>query len=215
MDDTTTTTGPTGRRYRRQVPEERRTERRARLTAAAVEAFGTRGFRATTIEELCKAAGISTRNFYEEFATREALLVALHDELNARAFSAVLDALVDTDPDDIESRARKAVLAYLHVMTADRRWARIALVESVGVSPGAEQHRRDAIATFVELLRLEGTRLAESGVIPRRDYGLTAVALAGAINGLINTWSADDEWEAGVPEIAEEAARLIVRAFTA
>lgn len=214
MDDTTSTT-TTGRRYRRQVPEERRHERRARLTAAAVEAFGTKGFRATTIEELCKAAAISTRNFYEEFANRETLLVALHDELNARAFAAVIEAMVDTDPDDIEQRARVAVLAYLHVMTADRRWARIALVESVGVSPEAEHHRRDAIDRFVELLNLEATRLAGSGVIPARDYRLTAVALAGAINGLINTWSADDEWEAGVPEIAEEAARLIVRALRA
>ena len=38
-----------------------------------------------------REAGISTRNFYEEFANRETLLIALHDELNAKALAAVVE----------------------------------------------------------------------------------------------------------------------------
>jgi AcrR family transcriptional regulator len=203
-----------GRRYGRKTVDERRHERRERLLEAAVDAYGTRGYRGTTIEALCTAANVSTRNFYEEFANREALLIALHDDLNARAFEAVVAAMVDIDPDDIPARARTATRAYLEVMTSDRRWARIALVESVGVSPEAEAARRGAIDRFVALIELEADRMAGSGVIPKRDYGLTAVALAGALNGLIHTWTADADWEARVPEIADEAARLIVLAFT-
>jgi AcrR family transcriptional regulator len=201
-----------GRRYAEKTAPERRADRRSRLLAAAVDAFGTGGYRAASIEQLCADAGISTRNFYEEFSNREDLLVALHDDLNARALMAVVEALADVDPDDLELRARLGVEAYFRVMTEDRRWARIALVESVGVSPAAEAHRRAAIDRFAEVIRIETTRLAAAGVIGERDYALTSVALVGAINGLINTWTADDDWQDRFDDVVAEAARMIVAA---
>jgi AcrR family transcriptional regulator len=202
-----------GRPYRRQSPSERRAARRAKLIDAAVEAFGTNGFRATSIEELCAAAGISTRNFYEEFRGREELLITLHDELNQRAFDAVVQALTDVDPGDLDQLARAGTRAYFEVMTGDRRWARIALVESVGVSPTAEQHRQTAIDRFAQLLLAEANRLADEGLVPKRDYRLTAIALVGAVNGLVNTWTADNGWEAQMDDVAAEAARLITLAI--
>ena len=201
-------------RYRDKTTSERRAERRARLLGAALDAFGTDGYRATSIEQLCAAAGISTRNFYEEFSGREELVIALHDDLNARALEAVVQAIADIDPDDLPARAHAGVRAYFSVMTSDRRWARIALVESVGVSPTAEAHRRAAIDRFAELLRLEATRLGDAGVIPARDPTLTSVALVGAINGLINTWTADGSWDARVDQVVDEATRLIVLAIS-
>lgn len=206
---------PSGdRRYARKSVDERRAERRERLLAAGLDAFGEHGFRGTTIDALCAAANVSTRNFYEEFGSREALVVALHDAVNARALDAVITALAGTDPDDLATRARVATAAYLDVMTSDRRWARIALVESVGVSAEAEAHRRAAIDRFVVLLAAEASRLAAAGLIPERDHQLTAIALAGALNGLVNTWTADAGWDERVDQIADEATRLIVLALT-
>jgi AcrR family transcriptional regulator len=204
-----------GRRYADKTEAERRAERRSRLIETALNAFGTDGYRSTSIEQLCASAGISTRNFYEEFGNREELLIALHDELNARALEAVVEALAGIDPDDLPARADAGVRAYFRVMTSDRRWARIALVESVGVSPEAEAHRREAIDRFAGLIVIEAKRLGEAGVIPARDYELTSVALVGAINGLINTWTSEDDWDARVDDVGAEAARLIVRALTA
>lgn len=185
------------------------------MLAAGLELFGTGGHRATTIEALCAAARVSTRNFYEEFGSREALVIALHDDLNARALAAVAASLAGTELDDVQGRVRAASTAYFEVMTVDRRWARIALVESVGIGPEAEAHRRAAIDRFVALIEAEAERLARAGLIGARDYHLTAVALAGAINGLINTWSADEDWEDAVPRLIDEATRLIVLAMTA
>ena len=202
-----------GRVYGAKTADERRSERRSRLMDAALEAFGTDGYRATSIEQLCAQAGISTRNFYEEFSSREELVIALHDDLNARALDAVLDALAEIDPSDLEARAAAGVRAYFTVMTSDRRWAQIALVESVGVSPVAEDHRRAAIGRFAVLLEVEASRLADEGLAPKRDYALTAAALVGAINGLINTWTAEKDWDARVDDVIDEAARLIVRAI--
>lgn len=207
------TTSGSGRIYRRKSAVERRALRRSRLLEAAVEAFGTQGYRATPIEQLCTAAGISTRNFYEEFPSREALAIELHDDLNRRALEAVELAIGGCDPSDLEARARAGMAAYLRVMTEDRRWARIALVETVGVSPTAEQHRRRAIEGFAAVLLAEANRLAAAGIVPARDFSLTAVALVGAVNGLVNTWTAAADWHAQVNEVAEEATRLILLAI--
>lgn len=178
-----------------------------------LEMVGTRGYGSMTIEALCAAAGVSTRNFYEEFGSREALVIALHDQLNDRALDAVIAALAGIDENDIAARVAAGTRAYLDVMTSDRRWAQIALVESVGLSAEAEAHRRAAIDRFVTLMEAEANRLAKAGLIEARDYHLTAVALAGALNGLINTWTANSDWRKLVPKIADEATRLIVLAL--
>jgi AcrR family transcriptional regulator len=203
-----------GRVYGAKTAPQRRAERRERLLEAGLEAFGGEGFGSASIEQLCAAAGTSTRSFYEEFSNREDLLIALHDELNARALTAVVEAITDVDPDDLEARARAGVSAYFGVMTTDRRWARIALVETVGRSTKAEAHRREAIDRFAQLLQAEAERLAASGVIPRRDFELTAVAITGAINALISTWTADGTWDARLPRVIDEAVGVIVLAFT-
>jgi AcrR family transcriptional regulator len=123
----------------------------------------------------------------------------------------VVEAIVPLDPDDLEARAHAGTQAYFRVMTHDRRWARIALVESVGVSQAAEEHRRAAIARFADLICAELTQLGDSGLIPKRDYALTAVAIVGAINGLASTWTAE-EWQSRVDDVAAESARMIVAA---
>jgi AcrR family transcriptional regulator len=203
----------TGRRYRDQSAEERHTQRRAKIVDAAVELFGSdAGYAGTSIEQLCAAAGVSTRNFYEHFKNREILLLALHDELNGRAFEAVGLAIATVDRLDLEAEARAGIRAYFEVMTSDKRWARIALVESVGVSRTAEQHRRDAQDRFATLIEFEADRLAAANAIPKRDFGLTAVAIVGAINGLINTWTANEDFV--VDDVVTTAVEVFVAALT-
>jgi AcrR family transcriptional regulator len=200
----------TGERlYQAKTAAERRGARRERLLDAALDAFGNHGYAATSIERLCAEAGVSTRNFYEEFESREELLLTLHDDLNRRALETVAEAIVEIDPADLDARALAGVRAYFEVMTSDRRWARIALVESVGVSQEAEARRRAAIDRFGELLRTELGRLADDGIIPARDFDLLSVALVGAINGLINLWATEDTLPA-VDDVVATASRLIV-----
>jgi AcrR family transcriptional regulator len=201
--------------YAKQTAEERRSERRARLLDAGLEAFGTRGYAATAIEHLCAEAAVSTRTFYEELGSREALLIALHDSINDRAVSAVIDALATTAEDDLIARAHAGARAYFRVMTADARFARIAVVETVGVSATVEQARRAALDRFAALIDGEAQRLATRGLLPRRDHSLTAHALVGAILELVNTWRANASSPTFVDDVTDEAARLIVAALTA
>lgn len=81
------------RSYAGRTAAERRADRRERLLTAGLELFGTDGYARTPIERICATAGVSTRNFYEEFTGREALLMALHDRVTHRALDAVATAL--------------------------------------------------------------------------------------------------------------------------
>src|ERR1700761_6805201 len=82
-----------GRIYGGRSAPQRRAERRERLLDAALELYGTNGFRRTTIPMLCTASGVTARHFYEEFESREALLRALYDRVAETAFERTVAAL--------------------------------------------------------------------------------------------------------------------------
>lgn len=203
-----------GRVYGEKTAVERDGERRARLVEAALDLFYEVGYASTSIEQLCARANVSTRSFYDHFSSREELLITLHDDLNARALHAVGEAVAAADPVDLAARALAGVRAYFDVVTSDPRWARIAVVDSVGVSAAAERHRQEALTRFAALIEVEIGRLAAAGLVPKRDYRLTAIALVGAILGLVNTWTTVPDWSDQVDAVIDEAAALIVAATT-
>jgi len=200
------------RRYAGLSAAQRRADRRARLLTAGRDLFGGVGYAATSIERLCLEAGVTTRHFYEEFPGREALLLAVYDEVLTMAERAVGDALAAAGPG--LGRVRAGVEAYVRAMTADAGLVRIAYIETVGVSPAFEQRRRDALDAFARTAIGVAEELAAAGEIPRRDYDLTAHALAGAINELLVEW---DQRPAppSVERIVDELGRLYVAGLTA
>src|SRR5918999_5383455 len=81
------------RTYRGLSAQERLTDRKERLLAAALERFGGQGYSATTIEMLCTDARVSTRGFYECFDGRESLLRVLYDRILGESGRRVRQAL--------------------------------------------------------------------------------------------------------------------------
>jgi AcrR family transcriptional regulator len=59
--------------------EQRSTATRASIVRAAHELFCQRGFRATTMEEIGRAAGVSVQTVYFQFRTKDQVLKAVHE----------------------------------------------------------------------------------------------------------------------------------------
>jgi AcrR family transcriptional regulator len=209
-----TGTAPAARRdYGGRTATQRRAERRQRLMIAALELFGTEGYPATSIERLCARANVSTRNFYEEFASREALLIALHDEITQRAFDAVLAAVGEERDEPTAQRLDRAVQAYVGTTSGDPRWTRIAHVEVVGVSAAMERHRLAWRAKLGRLIEAEAALAVRRGEAVDRDYSLTATAFMGAVNELVYHWSIHGR-QVPLETIRAELTRLALAALS-
>ncbi|MFD7923545.1 TetR family transcriptional regulator [Streptomyces sp. NPDC059740] len=68
-----------------------RLKMRRELAAAAMELFATKGYEATTVDEIAAAAGVARRTFFRHFRSKEEAIFPDHDDTLVRA-EAVLDA---------------------------------------------------------------------------------------------------------------------------
>jgi AcrR family transcriptional regulator len=184
------------------------------LLTAALELFGTEGYPASSIERLCARANVSTRNFYEEFASREALLIALHDQITQQAYDAVIAAVGQLPDEPTSVRIDRAIEAYIGTTSSDPRWTRIAYVEVIGVSAAVERHRLAWRARLGELLEAEAALAVQRGEATKRDYGLTVMAFIGAVNELVYHWSINGR-QVPLETIRAELTRLALAALTA
>jgi AcrR family transcriptional regulator len=55
-------------------------EKRSRILQISLELFLSSGLSGTTLDQICAAAGISRSSFYHQFASKEAVAVALYSE---------------------------------------------------------------------------------------------------------------------------------------
>jgi AcrR family transcriptional regulator len=186
---------PVGRRYSGQASCDRIKDRRGRLIEAAIEVFGTTGYASAKVKEICRVAGLSERYFYESFANREELLYCVYADLTERIFEITRRTLVDAG-DDIVTGARGGLAAFVGFLLGDRRYARIVLVEVVGVSEQLERQRFAALNAFAEIVRHQ----VLTQPVPERDslepdtgdhadrVRIAAVALVGAVNHVLVDW---------------------------
>lgn len=200
---------PTGR-YGGRSAEERKAERRRRFLDAALQLFGdTPGYRGTTVAALSEAAGLSTRQFYEEFRTLEDVLAALHLQVNDSAEQAVIAGAASVGGAPIADRAAAIFRAYASHVTADPRRVRITFVEIIGVSPRLEKQRLARRSRWVDLICAEAEAAAARGEAAARDYRIAATAFIGSVNGLLHDWTAG--WVAAtLDEVVEELVRQLL-----
>ena len=83
----------------RRVP---RDLRRRHLLAIAAQLFSERGFEAASMDELALRAGVSKPVVYDQFGSKEGVIVAVIDEMGIELSEAVRDAVAGrTDPEDL------------------------------------------------------------------------------------------------------------------
>ncbi|WP_332838753.1 TetR/AcrR family transcriptional regulator [Nocardia bovistercoris] len=178
-----------GRQYGGRAVVERKAERRSRFLEAATRLFAERGYTECSLAEVCAAAGLSKRQFYEEFETREDVLVAAYDRVQDEAVAAVVAALGELDPRlDLDSALRAIVTAYVGSIGSDPYRAKLAFIEVVGVSERMERHRRARRHAWGAVIETTVVPMVSPGGRVRGLPGMAASALIGAINGLTQEW---------------------------
>jgi AcrR family transcriptional regulator len=162
-------------------------ERHQRLMDTALELFGTVGYLPTTVEKICSHAKVTTRHFYEHFADREALLMAIFDQILQQTREQVL-AQVLNDALPLEQRFMNAINAFLSSHLDDPRRAKITTQEILGVSQRVEAHRNKLITEFAYLIEAYLALWVNTGKLPARNYRVFAFGLVGAMHELQIAW---------------------------
>lgn len=196
------------RRYAGQTRAERDAQRRQRLLEASLQAFGTAGYAVARTDRICQTAKVSTSHFYKLYANKEALFLDVYDQISAQSFHAAAKALAASEGRPVQERIPDAFLAYVRPLIGDRRKARIAMVEILGVSPAIEarrQHYREALVTVVESTAAPAVA---RGDLTDRDFRFATFSLAGAANAVIYDWLITREGRGDAAELETKLAHL-------
>jgi AcrR family transcriptional regulator len=184
--------------------EQRVSDRRTRLLAAGLECFGTHGVASTGVKDVCRAAGLTDRYFYESFKDSRALFLAVFDEVTDALFAAVGEAVLAATP-DAEDQLRAAIGTFLRALEADPRRARVVFAEAAAAGPEAAAHMHATLRRFTELV--DATARAHVPAATASESRVLAISLVGTLERAVHEW---DELGLDVDALTEHVVALYV-----
>lgn len=152
---------------------------RERIITALVETVAERGYNATTVAHITKAASVSRRTFYEHFDDKEACFLA--------AYEMVADHIRDSMQVAAEAfeewpqKVRAALATMLRFLAGEPDLARVCMIEPVAAGGEIAARHRASMQGFVEILK--AGRPEHSGERPLPEA--TEATLVGGIVSLI------------------------------
>lgn len=172
--------------WRGQTLQDRSAERREQFLTVGERLLGTGGVAAVTMRAVVREADLSPRYFYETFATREDLLIAVYDRVEA----GLLDRLRAVDiTTGLPAAVRSAFELCADYFAEDPGRARILLREPLG-DDVLRRHSADRVPTFLRaVIPVLGAEAA--GLVPESatELAVTATALSGALVSLYLDWA--------------------------
>lgn len=173
---------------------------RRRLMDGMAAAVAERGYADTTIADIVRHAHVSRRTFYQQFASKEACLLALYAAASDRVIRAIGEAVGTSG--DRETQIARATEAYLARMAAHPVLTRTLFLEILAAGPAGLQVRREMNVRYADFFR--GVVQANGG---RLSPELAAAAVGG-INELILQAVLDDRIDR-LAELAAPASQLL------
>ena len=126
---------------------------RERLLNGVVEAVAERGYNATTITGIVKAAKISRRTFYEHFEGKQDCFLAAYAMIEAHVLESMLAA--PGAGEEWPERVRARLAALLEVLARDEAVTRCFLVEPLAAGGEVTARYREAMSLIAAALRPE------------------------------------------------------------
>ena len=182
-------------------------DQRRRILRATGELVAKRGYRAVTVELICKRARVSYSTFYKHFDNKEAAFLDLFDaafDSTRRSVEQALELAGDAWPDRIFA----ALGAIIEQLAADPVIARAVIVEALVAGPALFRRYQQATDALVPLLA-EGRALSPRGEsLPSTLEGTLAGSVLWSIYQRIISGEADR-----VKDLFPEVVELVLRPY--
>src|SRR5580704_10103689 len=180
-----TDTAHPGRAVRRAVSDTDKQGRRTDILAAAKKVFARKGYHATTIADIAKAAKLSYGSIYWYFDSKEALFHALMETEGQALRDHVTEAMLLTpargSPD---APFRAAVRTTFEFFESDRALVKLLFRDSYALGDRFEQHLFGIFEAFIGDIEAIVADAQERGLIveaPPRMVACSVAALVGQI----------------------------------
>ena len=147
---------------------------RQRLVFAAARLAARQGYAATTITEVAERAGLDRRAFYEVFADKRELFMAVHEFGFQRLLAVTAGAFFAGA--SWPQRIWAGVKGLSEFLESNPAIAHVGFVEAYAVGPGAVQRLEDSVSAFAVFLQ-EGYRHEPKAAAPSA-LALEAMVLA-------------------------------------
>lgn len=180
---------------RRAITDEAKELRRGAILTAAKGVFADRGYHATTMADVAKAAELSYGTVYWYFDSKDALFHALMDQEEQALRDHVAGASAGADEDTF----RAAVRSTFEFFEADRRAVKLLFRDAPALGDRFEKHLGGIYERFIADIE-DTIRIAQSrGLIVDHPPRLIAFSIGALIGQLaLRRLTTDDGLDAGV-----------------
>jgi AcrR family transcriptional regulator len=124
---------------------------RERIITALVDTVAERGYNATTVAHITKAASVSRRTFYEHFADKEACFIAAYDMVADHIRDSMRAAAESFE--EWPQQVRAALATMLRFLAGEPELARIVMIEPIAAGGEIAARHRASMQGFVEILK--------------------------------------------------------------
>jgi len=138
---------------RQQLPREFIAQhQRIRIVTALAEETAQQGYRAVTVADIVRRAGIARNTFYENFSSKEECFLAAQEFAMSAALERVVAAAGSLERWPL--RVRAGLGAFLEFVGEEPALARTCMVEALSAGPAAVKYYEESQQAFVSLFRL-------------------------------------------------------------
>jgi TetR/AcrR family fatty acid metabolism transcriptional regulator len=172
-----------GAKGERSVPD-----KREKILRAAVKVFARKGFYATRVSEIAKAAGVADGTIYLYFENKDDVLISVFEDRITRLLVVLREEIAKSS--GFEDGFRRIVELQLGLLDGQRDLAEVITVNLRQSSKLLKQYATPLFTQYLELIAAlvaEGQR--EGVVRPDLNPRIVARSLWGALDGVAVTWA--------------------------
>jgi len=185
-------------------------DKRDRILQAAVRVFAEKGFYATRVSEIARAAGVADGTIYLYFKNKDDVLVSLFDE-RIRALLDLLRTEIDAAGTAADRRLRRVIEIQLGLLEEHRDLAEVITVNLRQSSMLLKRYATPLFREYLELIAGVVRDGQSSGELRDDLHPMTvARALWGALDGLAMTWALGNADPAQLRRAARQTAELFL-----
>ncbi|MBL8600972.1 MAG: TetR/AcrR family transcriptional regulator [Myxococcales bacterium] len=189
-------------------------DKRERILRAAVKVFARKGFYASRVAEIAKAAGVADGTIYLYFKSKDELLTSLFEDRIVRLLQLLRDES-GKHPSGA-GRLRQMIELQLGLLEGERD---LAEVITVNLRQSSKLLKQFATRRFTEYLELMASVVADAqragefraDVSPR----VMARAIFGALDGIALTWALGNPEPGGLKRAASQLADVLLHGLSA